>query len=200
MQGPRPASTRLLIEAAASGDTAAQGFLLEKLEPLLRRSALRCLGPERFSVEGDDLLQAARLSIAQSLRSFRSRDRTSLAVWVRKVVESRFLDRERARRRSSRDPGHAMVSLCATDAPEVASAGPTPSRVVMHREEVEALERAIESVPERYRAVLKLLIECHPSPSEVARSLGKPPDAARRFVGRALGHLRKALGPGQHEK
>jgi len=63
-------------------------------------------------------------------------------------------------------------------------------------EECERLRRAIDAAPERYQAVLQFLLENDPEPEEIAQFLGKEPGAARKFVARALVHLRKALGGG----
>ncbi|MBI4602492.1 MAG: sigma-70 family RNA polymerase sigma factor [Planctomycetes bacterium] len=193
---PRGAATRVLLELAAQGDSDARGRLLERFEPLLVRCARKHLGRERFAGEGEDLLQVLRMSVAASVGSFRGDSTPSFLAWLKKVLRSRLQDWERGRRSPRRNPGAPVLSLSATDAPEVAASGPTPSRVLLKREEAQRLRQAIERVPPRYRDLLRLLCEKYPSPAEVAAFLKKDPEAARKVVARALAHLRRVLEVG----
>jgi len=61
------------------------------------------------------------------------------------------------------------------------------------REEIELLRRSIERVPARYRRVLRLVLERAPSPEELEAFLHKDPEEARKFVERALKHLKRVL-------
>jgi len=187
-------STAESLSAAAGGDPAAAGRLIARFEPVLKREVRRFLGPERFGEEGEDLLQTVRLQVLRRLPSVRSRDRGGWAVWLRKVARNACLDWEKSQRRARRRPEspQRLVRL-PTVAPDLRAASPTPSRILLKREESESLYRAIEKVPERYRRLLRLLAERDPEPEEVARFLGKEPEAARKFTARALLRLREAL-------
>ncbi len=192
-------STAASLEAAARGDVSAQERLIERFNPFLKGEVKRFLSPDRFRADGEDLLQTVRLAVLKALPTLRARDNRSLASWLRKLTRSRCLDWEKARRslRQSPEPPRRIVRV-ATDAREVPARSPTPSRLLMGREEVERLSRAIEAAPPRYRDLLRFLAEKDPEPAEVGSFLGKEPEAARKFTARALNYLRAALG-GQKE-
>jgi DNA-directed RNA polymerase specialized sigma24 family protein len=86
-----------------------------------------------------------------------------------------------------------VLSLQATDAPEVAGKGPTPSGIACAREETERFRKAVERTPERYRELLWFLYEEDPSMTEVAEFLGKGTEASRKFVSRALNSLKRVV-------
>jgi len=188
-------STAESLSAAAGGDAAAAGRLIARFEPVLRREVRRFLGSERFREEGEDLLQTVRLQVLRSLPSVRARDRGGWATWLRTVARNACLDWEKSQRRARRrlESPQRLVRL-PTAAPDLPADSPTPSRILLKREESERLFRAIEKAPERYQGLLRLLAERDPDPEQVARFLGKEPEAARKFTARALLRLRQALG------
>jgi RNA polymerase sigma-70 factor (ECF subfamily) len=185
-------STRGLLESAVAGGAEAQVRLIARFEPLVRSLVWRHLGPARFRSEGEDALQVLRLALIRSLPRLKARDRAAFVAWLRKLVRSRVLDLDR---RSRARGGGAVLDLDGTGAPEPAAGTPTPSRIVMDREELARMRAAIERVPERYRPVLRLIVEEEPTPVEVSAFLGKGGEASRKFVARALVHLRRELGP-----
>jgi RNA polymerase sigma factor (sigma-70 family) len=189
-------TTRRLIAAARDGQRNAAGRLIERFEPLLRSCVRRHLGPKRFRADGEDALQVVRLAVFRGLGGLRARDRRSLEAWIRKVVHNRLLDWDEQRRAHRRTSGRGAVSLLATDAPEVSAPTPSPSRILIVREDLARLAEAIDRVPPRYRTVLWFIFEEDPTPAELALFLKKEPDAARKFVARALKHLERGLGPG----
>jgi len=182
-----------ILDRATSGDRDAQEELLAWCEPQLRARVVRMLSPARFRSEGDDLLQTIRMEILKALLSLRTRSAGAFQGWVGKLVRCRVLDWQRAKHKARRIPTRAQVSLQKTDAPEPPAAGPSPSRILMSREQRAQLVRAIERVPERYRAVLRLIQAQEPTLRDLAAFLGKEPDAARKFIGRALAHLKEEL-------
>jgi RNA polymerase sigma factor (sigma-70 family) len=186
-------STELLIAAASGGDSGASGRLLARYDSLLLSFVRRRLGPARFRAEGEDLLQVIRLSITQAMPQVRARDRAAFGAWLKKLVRSKFLDWERRRMRERKRPDGAPLSLDGSWGASFPAATPTPSLILLRKEKKERLARAIESVPERYRPLLRLLSEEDPTLREVAAFLGKPIEPARKFVSRALGHLKRAL-------
>jgi RNA polymerase sigma factor (sigma-70 family) len=190
---PRDGTTRLLVDAATGGDPGAQGRLLFRFEPVLRSSLQRQLGRERFQAEGEDLLQEVRLAVVQGLRTFRGRDRASLVAWLRRVSLRKAIDWDRRRSSGSRGGGRRPRSLSATHAPEVAAASETPSQTFLRREELERALRALETLPEPYREVLRIVLTESPEPGELAARLGRGPEATRKLVSRAIEALRKAL-------
>ena len=194
-QGQTGGTTRDL-QAALGGDRAALNSLFERLDPFLRSEARRLLGPKRFAAEGEDLLQQVRLSVMRALDGVHARDGGSLRSWLKTIVRSRHLDLEKSRG-AERRGGNRPASRLGSAVLGIPAPGPSPSGVFLRKEEARRLHAAIDATPERYQAVLQFIAENDPEPDEIAQFLGKEPDAARKFVGRALTHLRQALGGGQ---
>ncbi len=190
--GPRRGTTQLLVEAASGGDSGAQGRLLSRFEPLLRSCIESRLGRNRFRTEGDDVLQEVRLAVLKGLPALQGRDRASLVAWLRCVAENRVKDwlrREHARGR--RLPGVPMPP--ATNGHEPLDRNESPSREILHREELEMLIAAINRVPERYRKVLQIVFRETLELEELAAIFGRSADASRKLLERAFKALRKAL-------
>jgi RNA polymerase sigma factor (sigma-70 family) len=185
-----PLSARIAtaLAAARDGDRKARDRLLISCEPLLRARVRRHLSARRFAAEGDDLLQTIRLSIIENLPALRACDPGSFLSWLEKLVRCRILDWERGRGGRS-----SMADGAAEGGADRAAPTPTPSRILMDEETRARIAGAIERVPARYREVLRLIARKDPGPEEVAAFLGKGPDAARKFVERALAHLGQAL-------
>ena len=194
---PLPPDTNLssLLAGLCRGETEARDLLLEYCEPLILSWVKRRLTPQQFRAEGEDVLQSIRCALIRSLPSLRSEKVPSFISWLKKLVGSRLSDWERARCSARKLNGKAPVSLDAEGVPEPAAPGPTPTRQLIGAEERARLRRAIENVPERYRPSLLLVCERDPGLPEVARFLGKSPEAARKFLERAFMHLKKAIGP-----
>ncbi len=186
-------STTTLFDAVSSGRRTAIGQLILLYEPLIEHWVRRYLGPKRFARDGEDVLQSIRMTLIEKLPALRQKSRWSLVAWLERVVRTKISDWEKTRRAARRNPRSPVISLVATNAPEVAAATPTPSRILRGAEEVERLKYAIESVPVRYRGVLRFIHEKDPTPAEVAVYVGKEPDASRKFTARALDHLRRVL-------
>lgn len=188
----RPAPTRVLLEAACRGERSAQERLLRAYDPFLRARAREHLGAGRFARDGDDLLQTLRLALLVALPALRGRDRASFAAWLRRLVRCRILDWEKARRggRGSKPPPARLETVTLEG---LVASTPSPSRLLMSREAGRILEEAIERVPERYRAVLRLVRDRQPPAEQLAVLLGKTPEGARKFVERAMAHLRSVL-------
>jgi len=186
-------STTVLLEAASRGDERARDLLLERYEGRLRSLVRRHLGESQYRNDGEDLLQTVRLTFVQSLGTVRERSGRPFWAWVNKMVRNKIADWSKAKNRKRRNPGGPQLQLVSTLLVAPPSKSPTPSQIIMSREQHERLEKAIEEVPERYREVLRFVLEEGPTSQEVAEFLGKTPGASRKFLSRAIGHLRAAL-------
>ncbi len=191
--GDRSPSTTVLLEAACTGDTAARDKLIARYEPRLRSWVRRELGAKRFRNEGDDVLQTVLVSIVQSLSGLRKRTTQAFNVWLNRLIKSRILDLEKAKRRLRRAPANPHQKLLTTILPDIAAKTPTPSRILITKEQRARIERAIAVVPARYQGVLRFILAGSPSPEDVAAYVEKSPEAARKFVTRALRHLQRAV-------
>jgi RNA polymerase sigma factor (sigma-70 family) len=186
-------STQVLLDRARYGARTAIGHIIGLYEPLIEAAVRRHLGPKRFQEEGDDLLQAIRLTLVKGLRTFRGTNRAVLVAWMRRTIENQILDWEKGRRAQCRVPVGGALERISHDGPPVADSAPRPSQILLRREQVERLRRAIETAPERYRGILRFLYEKSPTRAEVAAFTRKNPEAAGKVIARALAYLRTTL-------
>ena len=182
------------LDHACGGDRDAQTRLLAWSEPHMRAMVARMLSPARFTSDGEDVLQTVRLELIKALAALRARSADAFHAWLERLVRCRVLGWQEVRHKARRIPTRAQVSLQKTDTPEPRAAAASPSQIVMGREQRAQLARAIERVPARYRAVLQLIQAQEPTLKDLAAFLGKELDAARKFIGRALAHLKETLG------
>lgn len=73
---------------------------------------------------------------------------------------------------------------------------PEPHERLLAREVPEAVERALEELPKRYREVLAPLVREGRAPEEIARELQRAPGTVRSQIHRGLERLRRALPKG----
>ena len=139
----------------------------------------------------EDFPKSLRMAIVKGLPRVREKNSRALACWLRRVIKNQVRDWEKSRCR--KNPPR-VVSLGRTHSPEPAASTPTPSSILLSKEASDQLNRAIDAVPPRYRPVLQFIRDKNPDPAELAAFAGKEPEAARKFAGRALTHLLKALG------
>lgn len=190
---PERTASRLLIEDAVLGRRTALGRLILAYDPLVLAEVRRLLGPRHFAAHGDDVLQDIRLALVKGLPGLKVKNRAVLCAWIRTLVRRQVLDWVKARKAARRLPSHRRVLLDRSDSPQLAAPTPTPSHILLRREQRELLRRAIQTSPPRYREILRFILEKSPTLEELAEFTGKSREAARKFVERALGYLESAL-------
>jgi len=181
------------VREAAEGRRTAIGYFVQEFDLLLLKTVRRHLGASRFRNEGDDLLQALKLAIITALPKLRGRDRPAVVAWLNKLIRSRILDWERSQRAAKRRPESTPLRLQRTGGLDVASRAPTPHTTSVRAEEIERVRKAIDLTPERYRPVLRFILEKAPQTKEIAAFVRKEQEAARKFSERAVAHLQRAL-------
>jgi RNA polymerase sigma factor (sigma-70 family) len=178
----------ILLAAAARGDRLAADRLLRHYDPYLRAFVLKHFDRLRFQREGEDILQAIRLEVFQSLPRIRCRERGKFHAFLKRVILRKLMKWKKRRPHPRNFRTGEDLSLSAN--------GLSPSQEVMQKEQRERILAAVEDVPARYREVLRFVIglqPSRPSPVQLGAFLQKPPEAARKFTARALRHLRQAL-------
>jgi RNA polymerase sigma-70 factor (ECF subfamily) len=126
------------------------------------------------------------LKVVQGLPSFDGRAR--LGTWIHRIATNAGLNHLRTRKRRR---GAANLSREA----DVPSTAPSPDAELHAREEETALARALETLPEEFRAVVVLRVQRGLSFEEIARVLGIQRPTAESRMARAKDKLRALLGP-----
>jgi len=136
--------------------------------------------------EADDLVQDVFLRVVQGLPLFDGRSR--LATWIFRVATNVGLNAIRTRRRRPRP------ATLAPDAP-IRASEPEPPAELDARDERAAFERALDALPEEFRAVVVLRVHRGLSFEEIASVLGIARPTAESRMARAKEKLRTILEP-----
>jgi len=105
-------------------------------------------------------------------------------VWLRQVAYHKVIDRYRRTRRSSLLPLEQVVETLSQDEAQ------TPEQLILRREAVTQLYRAVEQLSVPQRQVLQLRIGDGLLFAEIAILLNKKEEAVRKLYSRALARLR----------
>lgn len=175
--------TQELVRSAQGGDEAARGVLLERLRP---RIVLWCASslPARLRpiCDAEDVAQDILISVHGGLAGFRGSDTRSFHAWVFRVAGNRIrdlLDYAGAEKRKL--------------PPAVSFSQTSPSEAAMRGEARDRVRRALETIPEDYREVVRMRrIEELEFP-DIAAAMGRSENAVRILYFRALRALSDVL-------
>ena len=184
-----------LVERAKSGDTDAFSEIVVCYEKFVYNTACRVLTASGRSVtDADDIAQDALIKAWRSLSSFRGD--CSFSTWLFRVVVNTARDVIRS---SSRRP---VISLTRQgdeeEEPEiwdvpVTSGDEIPEEAAERRETIEAVRRAVESLPDDQRQAI-VLRDIHELPySEIAAILGVEVGTLKSRINRGRANLKKIL-------
>jgi RNA polymerase sigma-70 factor, ECF subfamily len=164
------ASDAVVASRAADGDVRAFEVLVRRFAPLLRAYARRTLGS---TDELDDVVQEAFVTAWQRLDDLQ--DPAKVKSWLMRILSHRCVDRIRARR------DQAPIDDVDVAAPDEHA----PERVAMARSRAEALDVALDALPEPQRRcwIMKEALEY--SYDEIAAEFGVPPSTVRGLLARA---------------
>lgn len=172
----------------AAGDPSVFDALFERYAPMLRRFADERLPARlRRRVSAADVLQEAHLVALERRNDFEDRGRNSLRNWLMRIVELKV--RETVRRHEG-----AQIRAAAREEPRgifrepdrVAARGPSPSQAAIGVEMVDLARRALLTLPEAQREIVRLVREEHLTLAQVAERTGTTRDAAKKAYGRAM--------------
>lgn len=166
-----------LIERAGQGDVAALRRVVDEHLPAITRFAYRMLADR---AEAQDVAQETFLRLWRELGRWEPRAR--LSTWLHRVAHNLCVDKLRARRRvtgsEDDDTADGRKSV--------------PSQIEEH-ERAEAVQQALQALPERQRAALTLVYHQGLSNREAAQVLGVEVDALESLLARGRQGLRKLL-------
>jgi RNA polymerase sigma-70 factor (ECF subfamily) len=188
------------LVAGRAGDPEALGRLLEACRPYLLLIANESIGPElRTKLGGSDLVQETCLEAQRDFGRFRGRSEADLRGWLRGILMNNLVDARRhymgsAKRRLGRE-----VSLEETgsgSARALVDPAATPRARALARDDAEAIDRALDRLPEAQRRAIELRYREHLSFEKIGRRLGRSTAAARKLWFRAVERLQAELEVG----
>lgn len=179
----RGADDRTLAVAAAGGDRSAAEILLRRHHDLVL-AVCRRIVLDRGGAE--DAAQNALVAVARALPRFDGR--SEVRTWIYRIATNAALDEVR---RTRRRPWPVEPGTVA-EAPALRTPGaPDPGDMVADRD---SLMRALEEVPEEFRAALALRFILDMDYAEIAATLGIPVGTVRSRLARGKALLAKGLG------
>ncbi len=188
------------LPAARSGSREALGQALEAYRAYLLLIANRQLDPDLRAKGGaSDLVQETFLEAQRDFAQFRGTSGDEFQAWLRQLLlhnianfarryrdaDKRSIRREVALEEETPSGGHGQ---------NVAADTPSPSGQVIAQEQSEAVQRALQRLPEDYRQVIVWRYQEGRSFEEIAQRLQRSENAARKLWFRALERLQQELG------
>ena len=173
-----------LLVLFANGDGAAARVLTQRLTPRVMAHAYRLLGQH---AEAEDVTQEAMLRLWKQAPDWRQGE-AKVSTWLYRVVANLCIDRRRRMR---------SVALDAIPEPEDGRAGPVEA--LQDRARAEALQAALDGLPDRQRqAVVLRHIEGLANP-EIAAIMEITVEAVESLTSRGKRALAAALTERQEE-
>lgn len=175
-----------LLAAYAAGRVEAARELTARLAPRVFAHAARMLGADR--AEAEDVTQEALLKLWRIAPDWRAGE-AQVTTWLYRVTANLCIDRMRRRRRA----GPALDAI-----PEPEDDSPSAAQAMQDRARAEALQGALDQLPERQRqAVILRHIEGLANP-EIAQIMDIGPRAVESLTARGKRAL-EALLMGRRE-
>jgi RNA polymerase sigma-70 factor (ECF subfamily) len=186
------------LPAARAGDSEALGQVLEACRGYLLLIAQQELEPTLQAKGGaSDLVQQTFLEAQRDFADFQGTTQEALLAWMRRMLLNNLAnfhrDHRREKRRASREVGLPGGDSSGQRAGDLAGNTPTPSVLAMRDEETEALERALQRLPEDYRRVIQLRYREERSFEDIADVMQRSQNAIRKLWSRAIERLQQEL-------
>jgi len=185
-----PADEAEWARAAAGGDKAAFAWLVEKHKSSVYGLCYRLVGSPD---EARDAAQEAFVRAYTSISDFDPRQ--PFAAWVLRIARNHCIDLLRRRRPTlALVPENRGETLDPGVAPEPADHfAMGGEQALQEREAQRDLDKAIASLPNRYREVIALFHVQHKSYADIASTLGVPMGTVMTWLHRARKELRQKL-------
>ncbi|MGZ3421876.1 MAG: RNA polymerase sigma factor [Polyangiales bacterium] len=165
---------------------------LALFEVVMRRHNQRVFRAARSIVkddaEAEDVMQESYLLAFQHLSDFAGRARFS--TWLTRIVVHEALKRVRKGKRITFEED---MDDNAGDTPSGGAISTDPEKLAGDRELARAIEQAVETLPDVFRAVFVLRAVEQMSVSETAQALGVPEDTVKTRLHRARAAIQKQL-------
>lgn len=188
----------MLVQAAAAGDVDAQGALLERYWPMIRRvvhARRQCQGLQHNPREDtEDAMQDVALRVLHGLPHLEWQGGTALGAWVRRLADAQVKDAGRFHR-AARRRFAAGDPIERTGAPTLAngSARTSAESRVDRRRDLLRLEADLQKIKDNYAATLRLRGAGY-THAQIADILGCTEEAARKLESRGRAALARVRG------
>jgi len=184
-----------LLEQVRNGDQEAASRLVEEFEPVVRRELRFRLRDNRARLELDsmDISQSvlSNFFVRVATRQYDLNEPVDLVKLLATMTRNKVAEKLRNQHRQRRDSRRTVLGV---EGMALASADPTPSRVLAGKE---ILELVLRSLSGEERRLVDLRAQGL-SWEEIADSLGGSADARRKQMARAIDEIVHKLGLGEY--
>jgi RNA polymerase sigma-70 factor (ECF subfamily) len=185
------------LAAARAGSAAALGQVLETCRQYLLLIAGRELDPDLRAKGGaSDLVQETFLEAHRDFARFHGNSEAELRAWLRQLLLHHLGKFTRRYRGTHKRQVGCEVRLepdgsSDTRVLQISADILSPSGEAMAHEQTEAVQQALERLPEDYRRVIALRYQEELSFEEIGKLMNRSPNAARMLWSRAVERLRQ---------
>jgi RNA polymerase sigma factor (sigma-70 family) len=184
-----------LLEQVRNGDQEAASQLVEEFAPVVRRELRFRLRDNRARLELDsmDISQSvlSNFFVRVATRQYDLNEPVDLVKLLATMTRNKVAEKLRNQHRQRRDSRRTVLGV---EGMALASADPTPSRVLAGKEILELVRRSLSGEERR-------LVDLRAqglSWEEIADSLGGSADARRKQMARAIDEIVHKLGLGEY--
>lgn len=164
---------------------------VDDFAPLYERHAMAiyryCFNQTRDSDLANDLTAQVFVRAIERLHQYRPVKGATFRSWLFTIARNVVVDQWR-RRRHVRPLNHELANA--------ESDSPGPEEIVVHRQQMEGLVQALDSLPSRYQDIIHLRL-AGLTTTEIASTLGVTESAVKSVQTRAYRRLRNILEPGR---
>jgi RNA polymerase sigma-70 factor (ECF subfamily) len=188
------------LPAARDGSLDALGQVLDACRGYLLRIANRRLSADLRSKGGaSDLVQQTFLDAQRDFERFQGESEKELLAWLRQILLHNLAHfRRRYLATGKRDPGReaplAEEASSTDGGADLAARTPSPSEHAIAHEEAQAVQQALERLPEELRQVLALRHQEQLTFEEIGQRMQRSTSGARALWLRAIERLNDELG------
>ena len=193
--------TRHLVVLAKEGDKSALNQLYTVYAERVRWMVRFRMNKElRSKLESMDLVQDTLIHAFNGLNNFTYKNEGDFVRWLSKIAENELRGNlkklhagKRDIRKEVRLDNYGSTTVAGFVGNVVPNKATTPSVIMSRKEELDKLNRAIDSLKSEYREIIVLTKLEGLSYKEIAGKLGKSSDAVRKLVSRAMAELTVAF-------
>jgi len=170
-----------LIARCKDGDMSAFNLIVQRYKTPLTNPVCRFLDDQEAA---EDLTQEVFIRIYRNINRYRA-DIAGFRTWIYRITANLCKNEMRSRRRRSR----ILVNAATSDQEElieyIQDTSPRPDHQLEEKELQEVLNRAISSLPEKFRLILVLRDVEGMSYEEISRIVNKPLGTVKSRINRA---------------
>jgi RNA polymerase sigma-70 factor, ECF subfamily len=187
------------LPAARAGSREALGQALEACRCYLLLIANRQLDPALQAKGGaSDLVQDTFLEAQRDFAQFAGGTEDELRAWLKRLLLNNVANfarryRDTDKRQLQREMGLPGDSTSTGPGAGLPADTPSPSGQAMAHEQAEAIQKALQRLPEDYRRIITLRYQEDRSFEEIAQLLQRSENAARKLWFRAVERLQQEL-------